>query len=442
MADHPTRAPRSPYAWYVVAVLTLANISGYVDRQILVALVGPIEREFGISDVQMSYLIGIGFALFYTLLGLPIARLADRSNRRNIMAGGVALWSVFTTLSATAQTYGRLLLFRIGVGIGEASLNAPSVSLLADYFSPSTRSRALSVYSLGIFLGSGVGYFIGGWVVQLASVRDIWTMPIIGTIRPWQSAFLFVGLPGLFIALLLLTVREPARPDVRAQSSRLPLSEFVAYVKSNRRAFSTHALGFASAGAVNLGIAAWLPTFFKRTYGWTEASALRVQGLLTMTIGVAAVIAGGWVSDWFVRRGRIDGPLRVGMIGAVGMLVSATTYPLMPTATLAIVGLAVVNFFAAFPFGAAAAAASEMSPPALRAQGAAVYFLVLNLIAGTLGPTSVALFNDHVFGPAGVRYSLVAVPAIGMSLTLVLLGTGLGSYRSTLDYRERWIRGH
>src|SRR5258705_9455499 len=109
MADHPTTAPRSPYAWYVVAVLTLANISGYVDRQILVALVGPIEREFGISDVQMSYLIGLGFALFYTLLGLPIARLADRSNRRNIMAAGVTLWSVFTTLSATAQTYGRLL---------------------------------------------------------------------------------------------------------------------------------------------------------------------------------------------------------------------------------------------------------------------------------------------------------------------------------------------
>src|SRR6187551_3584071 len=131
MSD-PSRPPPSWYAWYVAGVLTLANVSGYIDRQILVALVGPIEREFGISDVQMSYLIGLGFAIFYTLLGLPIARWADRSNRRNIMAGGVALWSVFTTLCATATSFGRLLLCRIGVGVGEATINPASISLLSD----------------------------------------------------------------------------------------------------------------------------------------------------------------------------------------------------------------------------------------------------------------------------------------------------------------------
>ena len=385
--------------------------------------------------------MGLGFALFYSVLGFPIARLADRSNRRNIIAAGVTLWSVFTALGATARTYGRLLLFRVGVGVGEASLNAPSVSLLADYFPSERRSRAMSVYSLGIFLGSGIGYFVGGWVIQLVSVRDSWTVPLIGTIRPWQSAFLAVGLPGLLIALLILTIREPRRSS-GAMPAGIPFGDFVAYVRSNRRTFSTHALGFASAGMVNLGIAAWLPTFFKRTYGWEEARALRVQGLLTMTIGVLAVVLGGWVSDWFVRRGRVDGPFRVGIIAAAGMLLSATIYPLMPTATLAIVGLAVVNFFAAFPWGAAAAAASEIIPAPMRAQGAALYFLTLNLVSGALGPTSVALFNDHVFGRAQVRYSLVAVSAIGMTVTLILLVTGLGSYRSTLERREQWMREH
>lgn len=435
----PAAQSSSAYAWYVVAVLTLANVSGYVDRQILVALVGPIEREFGITDVQMSYLIGLGFALFYSILGFPIARLADRSSRRNIMAGGVALWSVFTALGATARTYGRLLLFRIGVGIGEATINAPSVSLLADYFPSERRSRAMSIYSLGIFLGSGVGYFIGGWVIQLVSVQEMWSVPLLGEIRPWQTAFLAVGLPGLAIAALFFTVREPQRAE--AHDSAVPLGEFVAYVRDNRRTFVTHALGFAVAGAVNLGIAAWLPTFFKRTFGWQEAAALRIQGLLTMSIGVVAVIAGGWLSDWFIRRGRVDGPLRVGIIAALGMLASATTYPLMPTATLAIAGLAVVNFFAALPWGAAAAAASEMVPGPLRAQGAAIYFLTLNLIAGIFGPTSVAWFNDRVFGQNAVRYSLATVAAVGMTLTLVLLAAGLGSYRKTLEYRERWIRG-
>lgn len=439
MSETEAPASRSSYAWYVVAVLTLANVSGYVDRQILVALVGPIEREFGITDVQMSYLIGLGFALFYSILGFPIARLADRASRRNIMAGGVTLWSIFTALCATARTYGRLLFFRVGVGVGEATINAPSVSLLADYFPSERRSRAMSVYSLGTFLGSGLGYFIGGWVVQLVSVQDSWTVPVIGAIRPWQSAFLVVGLPGLLIALLLLTVREPRRAH---STPSVPLAQFAEYVRDNRRSFGTHGVGFAISGMVNLGIAAWLPTFFKRTYGWQEATALRVQGLLTMTIGVVAVVCGGWLSDWLVRRGRIDGPLRVGMIAALGMLASATVYPLMPTPALAIVGLAVVNFFAALPWGAAAAAASEMAPSQMRAQVAALYFLTLNFFAGVFGPTSVAWFNDHVFGKDNVRYSLVTVSAIGMTCTFILLWIGLSSYRRTLEYRERWSSHH
>jgi len=158
----------SRYAWYVVAVLTLASVSANIDRQILSLLVPAIERDLKISDTQMSYLIGLAFSIFYTVLGLPIARLADRSNRRNIMATGVGLWSLFTTACATATTYARLLLLRIGVGVGEATLLAPSVSLIADYFPRETRGRAMSVFSSAIFFGSGLAYVLGGWVVGFA----------------------------------------------------------------------------------------------------------------------------------------------------------------------------------------------------------------------------------------------------------------------------------
>src|SRR5262249_7820239 len=154
-------------------------------------------------------------------------------------------------------------------------------------------------------------------------------------------------------------------------------------------------LGFALSGLVNFGIAAWLATFLIRTYGWTAAHAGQVQGILTMTVGVLGVLAGGWTADWFVKRGQIDGPLRVGIIGAVGMLISATAYPLMPSATLAVVWLVVVNFFAAFPWGAASAAAAEIVPSELRAQGASLYFFVLNLVSSAAGPTSVALLTDY-----------------------------------------------
>jgi MFS family permease len=439
MARAPSPA-RTRYSWYVVAVLTLANVSGFVDRQILSLLVRPIKRDLGISDTQMSYLIGLAFSLLFAVLGLPIARLADRWNRRTIMAAGVGLWSVFTSACAIAKTYAQLLVLRVGVGVGEASLNAPGISLIADYFPRARRARAMSVYSLGIFLGSGLAYIIGGAIVGLAAERGSWTWPLVGAIRPWQAVFLAVGLPGFVVAGLLFTIREPARSGIGGPpATPVPLRALYDHVVDNLRTYVAQCLGFACSAAVNFGIAAWLATFFVRTYGWGESRAGRVQGLLTTTIGVLGVLAGGWVADWFVKRGRLNAPLRVGIIGAAGMLVSATAYPLMPTAGLAVAWLAAVNFFAAFPWGAASAGAAEIVPAPMRTQGIAIYFFVLNLVSATLGPTSVAWFTDYVFRDEGsVRYSLVAVNVIGMTFALTFFSLGLVSYSGTVAKRERW----
>jgi MFS family permease len=425
------------YAWYVVGVLTLASISANVDRQILSLLVVPIERDLGISDTQMSYLIGFAFSVFYTVLGLPIARLADRTNRRNIMAAGVGLWSLFTAACATAQTYGRLLLLRIGVGVGEATLLAPSVSLIADYFPPESRSRAMSVFTSAVFFGSGLAYFIGGWIVGLAQEQGTWAVPVLGAIRPWQSVFLLVGLPGLAIMLLFFTVREPRRAVSSDRSNAVPLRAVWQYVRANRRTFATQNFGFAISATVNYAIAAWLATFLVRTYGWTASRAGLVQGSLTMTVGVAAPIVGGWLADRLVRRGFVDGPLRVGMIGAAGMLISATAYALMPSAGLAVAWLVAVNFFAALPWGAASTAAAEMVPASIRAQGVALYFFVLSLVSSALGPSLVAWCTDYVFrDPALLRYSLALVNVVGMTSVLILLRLGLPAYRRTLALRD------
>ncbi|HEY6825570.1 MAG TPA: MFS transporter [Gemmatimonadaceae bacterium] len=437
MAPSESQPRGSVYSWYVALVLALASISANVDRQILNLLVRPIERDFGITDTQMSYLGGLAFALFYTALGLPIAWLADRASRRNIIAAGTALWSLFTTLSATAKTYSRLLLMRVGVGVGEATLSAPGVSLLADYFSRDQLGRAMSVYALGIFFGSGLGYLFGARVVGHVDVAGTWHLPVLGDIRPWQAAFVAVGLPGFVIALLFLTVREPARRVAVHEQARF--SDLMRYVSRNRRTYITHSVGFGVWAMVNYAIAFWIPTLFKRTYDWPESDTGRIMGILTMTIGVLGVLAGGWTADAIGRRGRIDGPWLVGIAGAVGMLISATLFPLAPNAGVAFAILAIVNFFAAFPWGAASAAAAEMAPPNLRAQGAALYFFVSSLLSGILGPTSVALLTDHVFGHDGVRYSLAVNTAIGMTITLVLFSAGLGSYRRTVEQRDRWV---
>jgi MFS family permease len=417
----------------VVGVLTLASLAGWVDRLILSLMVVPIRHDLGISDTQMSLLIGLAFSVFYTLLGLPIGWLADRSSRRAIMGWGVAAWSVMTTLCGLAGSYGRLLLARVGVGVGEATLNPTVTSFLPEYFPPERLGSAMSVYSMGIFVGSGLAYVIGGAVVGWVETHGQVVLPLVGAIYPWQAAFFVVGAPGLLIALLFLTVREPPRrggASARGASTR----ELFAYVRANLRSFGCVSLGYALSAMVNFGIAAWLATFLIRRYGWTGREAGTVQGVLTMTVGVAGVLAGGRVADWYVRHGKADGPLRVGVVGAVGMLVCASAYPFMPSAWLAVAWLVPVNFFAAFPWGAATAAAAEVVPARMRAQGAAVYFFVQNLVSSAIGPTFVAVITDYVFrADSAVGYSLAIVNVVGMSAAIVVLVYGMPAYRKTVE---------
>ena len=321
----------SRYAWYVVGVLTLANISGWIDRQILNLLAPAIRADLGLSLTEMSYLIGLPFAIFFTVMGIPIARMADSGSRRNIIAGGIALWSVMTALCGLAGSYARLLLARIGVGVGEAALQAPGTSLISDYFPRERLATAMGVYSMGSFIGSGFAYAVGGWVIGIATSQQTWAVPLVGSLRPWQLVFLAVGLPGLLVVLLMLTVREPERGQAGRRA--VPLRTVVGYMKANLRTFTCLTFGFALSLTVNLGIAAWLATFLIETHKWPASRAGIVMGLLTMTIGTAGVVTGGRLSDWMSQRGRVDAPLRIGIIASAGMLVSATGYPFAPSAS-------------------------------------------------------------------------------------------------------------
>jgi MFS family permease len=419
------------YAWFVVGVLVLANVSSWIDRQILALLAAPIRRDLGLSLTEMSLLIGLPFAIFFSVMGLPIARLADRGNRRNIIAIGIAAWSVMTALCGLAGGFWRLLLARIGVGVGEASLQAPGTSLIADYFPRERFATAMSVYSMAIFIGAGLAYLIGGAVIGIASAQEMWNVPLIGATRPWQVVFLFVGLPGLLIAALMLAVREPER--TQQQRAGVPLRVLFAWISQNLRTFVCLILGFAFSGAVNIGMAAWLATFLVQTHGLTEARAGFVMGILTLGLGTMGVLVGGLVSDAFERRGRSDGPMLVGIIGAAGMLVFGTTYPLASSAKVVAVLLAVVNFFAAFPWGAASAGAAQIVPASMRAQGVALYAFVTSLVSAGLGPTAVAAVTDYVFhDDAKLPYALSIVTGVGMTVAILLFAFGRSAYRDTL----------
>ncbi len=434
--------PPPRYAWYVVGVLALANTSAFVDRQILGLLVGPIRRDLGISDAQMGILYGLAFALFYTLLGIPLGRAADRASRRVIIGLGIAAWSIMTVLCGMARTYEQLLLARFGVAIGEAALAAPALSLIADYFAPDRRATALSVYTLGVYLGAGFANLVGGVLVAgFGTTPVVW--PVVGEIRPWQQVFVAVGLPGILIALLTATVREPVRRETGQRDARpFAIAEVLAYVRANGRTFVCHGLGYALFALVNFATAAWLPTHLIRTYGWTAAQAGITLGTLTSTIVVFGVVAGGCVADSLLARGYTDAKLRVGIIAALGNIVCGAIYTLAPEAGLAVAALVPYNFFASFAFGAAVAAVQEITPNRMRAQVGAFVMSVITLVGLGVGPTLIGVLTSAVYGrDSAVRYALLWVTLVGLAGAATLLAAGLAPYRRSVVYRAAWTDG-
>lgn len=433
----PARGGLSPaQAWYAVAILTLANVSGAIDRQIFTSLVGPVKRDLGLSDTQVSLLMGFGFAVFFSVFGLAIGRLVDRGRRTAIVAVGAALWSLMTAVTGMTRSYGQLLLARVGVGVGEATLGPAAVSIIADAFPRGRLGTAMSVYMLGTFFGSGVSYALGAWIVSVSDAPGLVTMPLVGTMHPWQTVFFIIGLPGLLVTVLMLTVREPARTAGARADVPVPVSQVVQYLRRNARTMTALCLGFTCSASVNWGIGAWLQAFFVRTHGWSVAEAGALQGALTMGLGPVGTLMGGWLADRYAARGMIDAPLRIGMLGAVGMIVCAGLYPVMPSATAAAALLIPVNLFAALPWGAANAAIAEAMPSRMRGQGSAIFQLMVGL-AGGIGPTAVALVTDNVFGnDASLRWSLSIVTVVGMTLTFLLLAWGRPAYRATVTARD------
>ena len=434
----PTRPPSLPpsrptvpaVAWYAIAILTLANISSFVDRQILTLLVGPIRRDLGISDTGMSLLLGLSFAVFYSILGFPIARLADRASRKRIIAVGVALWSVMTAFAGFARGYWDLFLSRIGVGVGEATLNPPAHSLIADSVPRERLGTALGVYSMGIYLGVAVAQLIGGYVVGLVEGEMLWRMPLVGEVRPWQVVFFVVGLPGLVISLLILTIREPPR---RAAAEPFPVRAVVGYLSTNARTVFLHHGGLALVALVNYGFGGWLPTFFVRTYGWKVSQAGYLLGVANLTFGIAGVVLAGRGADAPQARGMADAKLRVVIGAVIGLAICDIAAPLMPTGTLAAAWIFPLSFFASAPFGVGAAAVQELVPDQMRAQAAALYLFVLNLVGLAFGPTAVALATDYLFGSdTAIRYSLVLVAGAALLPGAVLLMAALRPYRETV----------
>ena len=449
MSANPVRSPAAPdtggaypaprYAWYVVGVLTLMYVFSFIDRQIFSLIVAPLRRDLGISDTQVSLLQGFSFALFYTFCGIPLGHLADRRSRRGLIACGLVAWSAFTSMCGLAKSFGQMLALRMGVGVGEAALSPAAYSIITDDFPKEKLATAISVYSMGIYIGSGLSFLLGGLVVRFASARELWMLPLVGGVRPWQVIFLAVGLPGLIVTLLLLTVKEPLRRGVDT-GAKASASESLAYIFKNKGTFLCHNAGFGLLSLVSYGSAAWVPEFFRRVYHWDIPKIGLVYGSMVAVFGVLGIVGAGRVADAVRARGTLQANMLVGVCIALLWVPVHFLLFLAPSAGWAVVWLAPACVFAAAPFGIAPAAIQQMMPAAMRGQASAVYLFILNLIGLGLGPTAVAFLTQHVFGrDDAVNYSLLVVAVTASLAAAALLWTGLNPFLRSLERLNSWI---
>lgn len=418
---HDGEHDRGTYPWFVVGVLMLLYTSSYIDRTILSLLVKPIRADLNISDTGFSLLAGFAFVIMYSIAGIPSGWLVDRWSRRGIITIGVGFWSLMTAACGLANSYIGLFAARVGVGIGEATLSPAAYSITSDYFRAHRLARALSIYALGIPVGTGLALMIGGTVVDLASKAGPMELPIVGLTRPWQMVFFAVGLPGLILAAFtLVLVREPPRRETLKDvvtHDRVKLGETLAYIWRHKRIYSSAFLGVGFCALYAYGTNAWFPTFLHRVHGISIPQAGLFLGVSSVVMGVAGALFAGWWADWLTARGRKDAVLFVNLCYGIGLLVFGALGPLIPNPTIAMGFMAVAAFFTKTAIGAMAALVQIVTPNRMRGQVSAVYLFMVALIGQGLGPTSVALATDYLFkDDNAVGYSLALVGTVFIAL--------------------------
>lgn len=430
MNDAAVPRPRETYAWYVVGVLMLTFAVAYIDRQILSLLVQPIKRDLGVSDTQIGLLAGFAFAAFYTIMGVPIARLSDRGNRVRIISAGVAVWSVMTAACGLASSYAMLFLARIGVGAGEATVGPASYSIIADYFAPERVARAIGVYIMGVYLGVGLAMIGGSAVVRMTSGAESFPIPLIGDVRAWQLAFLIAALPGVLVLALLATVREPVRRQYLADGSsrevgtrRSEWREVLGFIRSRQSLLTAWTFGSAAAGTVITAFFVWVPEVLRRSHGLEIANAGLLFGIALVAFGAPGSSAAGWAVGRLRCRGHRDAEVRAAYYCCILILPLGVAFALAPTAMLAIAALAPLLFLMGLAQALTPAVVQLITPNHLRAQVTALFTLIAVLIGATAGPALVALIADFVFrDEQSLGRSLAIVVAVLMPIAILLFG--------------------
>jgi len=403
------RVPR--YSWYVLAILTAVYVLNFLDRTLIYILFTPIKKDMHFTDLQLALLGTTSFVIFYTLLGIPFGRLADRTTRKNLIGGGLAVWSLFSGLTGFADSFWTIFFCRVMVGVGEATLGPAALSLLSDYFPVRMRATVQSIYSTGIAVGGGLAFFLGGWIGQEYG---------------WRWAFYLLGFPGLLLALAVFLIREPPRGRTESAATLNTSGDWRTLFRSAPLMFLFIGYALFALASNNLGI--WGTAFFVRVHHLSLKTVGTAAGILSIVVGIPAMILGGYFSDRFSRMlkgGRM-------VFTAVAAAVSVPLWlgwlfidnlPVLIIINVLLYGLALMWV------GPATADVHDLAGPHLRGLAIGMFFSIVNIVAYGIGAPLIGRLSDVLGGQ--MRYSLLVCPmALALSAVLLWLGSRAAGSRS------------
>ncbi len=419
--------------WLMLGLLMMASIVSFVDRQVVAIVVEPMKADLAISDTQIGWLYGV-FAIFYAFAALPIAMLADRAVRKRIIALGIFFWSLMTIACGLSRHFWHVLLARIGVGVGEASLGPATVSMVGDLFPREQIPMALSVFQTAAVMGSGIAFIIGGFVLEVVENAEPLVLPVFGALQPWQQTFVYVGLPGILLALVFLMVREPQRKF--SVATEFSVNEVSRFYRTNLRLLALHHSGFLAFALAGYAFVFWSVSYFVRVHGIEAAEAAQRFGLIFLISGPIGPILAAWLARRLNERGYRDGNITAGMVCGLIAVPLVVAIALAPSATIAYMLYVPAMLFVNAPYGLANGSLPVIAPARIHAQVAAVYLFVVSM-GNLLGPPIAGFFNESVFPePDGVRYSLISVAVAFGVLGGVLLMLARRPYASAVEYAE------
>lgn len=409
IAAATTDAPVPRYSWYALAVLTTVYALNFLDRTLIYILFTPIKKEMHFSDLQLALLGTTSFVIFYTLLGIPFGRLADRKSRKNIIASGLAIWSLFSGLTGFCDSFWTLFFCRVMVGVGEATLGPAALSLLSDYFPVRVRATVQSVYSSGIAVGGGLAFFLGGWIGQAFG---------------WRWAFYLLGFPGLILAVLVFLLREQPRGGMEGAAAAQSSGDWKLLLRSKPLRYLL--IGYALLGLASNNLGIWVPTFFVRVHELSILTIGAAAGVISVIVGIPAMVYGGYLSDRLrraFRGGRMALTASAALVSVplwIGLLF-VDNLALLVTLNIVLYGVSILWV------GPATADVHEISGPHLRGLAIGIFFSAVNIVAYGIGSPLIGKLSD-VLGVATnaeqMRYSLLVCPAAcAISALLLWLGS-------------------